>query len=109
MPAFTVDEGTPTPILVDFAPGPGLHKTALLSPADLAAKSAQALDAAMDTIRAMAHRVSTLPETLPNEFNQVDVTFGVKLDAQAGALIAQASAEASFQVKLTWQRKAQKP
>ena len=109
MPAFTVDEGTPTPILVDFSPGPGLHETALVSPADLAAKSAKALDAAMDTIRAMAQRVSALPQTLPNEFQQVDVTFGVRLNAQAGALIAQASTEASFTVKLTWQRKSPKP
>ncbi len=108
MATFTVDEGTATPILVDFKPGPGLHQTAL-APADLAAKSAKALDAAMDTIRTMAQRVSTLPTSLPDEFNQVDVTFGVKLDAQAGALVAQASAEASFQVKLTWQRKPVKP
>lgn len=108
MATFTIDEGMTTPILVDFKPGPGLHQTAL-APADLAAQSAKALDSAMDTIRAMALRVSTLPQSLPDEFNQVDVTFGVKLDAQAGALVAQATAEASFKVKLTWQRKAPQP
>ena len=36
----------------------------------------------------------------------VELEFGIKLDAEAGALVARAGAEASFNVKLIWQREA---
>ncbi len=107
MATFTLDEGTTRPILVDFAPPSGLQETTGIIPTadNLAELSAKSLEAAMDTIRGMALRVSTLPGTLPAEFKQVEVEFGIKLDVQAGALIAQAGTEASLMVKLIWERK----
>jgi hypothetical protein len=101
MTTLTIDEETP--ILVEFAPGPGLKQVSL-SPADLVEKSAQALERAMSVIRQMARRVSALHDELPQEFTQVELEFGVKLDAEAGALLAKASGEASINVTLTWKR-----
>jgi uncharacterized protein YfiM (DUF2279 family) len=101
MSTFVFDEDAP--ILVDFAPRPGVQQVAL-SPADLAAKSAQALDRAMGTIRQMARRVSALRDALPDEFTQVELEFGVKLEAEAGALISKVAGEGSINVTLTWER-----
>ena len=101
MSTFIIDEDTP--ILVEFAPRPGVRQVSL-SPDDLAEKSAQALDRAMGTIRQMAQRVSALRVTLPDEFTQVELEFGLKLEAEAGALISKVGGEASINVTLTWER-----
>jgi hypothetical protein len=100
MAETTVEE---TPILVEFADEYGVVE-ATLSPADMAQRSAEALERAMDTIEAMARRVSALRHSLPDEFTQVEVAFGVKLDVEAGALLAKAGGEASLAVTLTWER-----
>ena len=36
--------------------------------------------------------------------DKVEVSFGIKLSTKAGAVIASASAEGNFSVKLTWER-----
>ncbi len=101
MSTFTIDESVP--ILVDFAPAPGVVRTALSS-TDLAAQSEKALNAAMNTIHGMARRVSATINALSERPTKVEVEFGLKLDAQAGALVAQARTEAGFNVTLTWER-----
>jgi hypothetical protein len=102
MPAFTIDEHAP--ILVEFAPAPGVVRTAL-SPADLAEQSSKALDSAMNTIHAVAQRVTATINSISERPSTVEVDFGLKLTAGAGALVASASTEASFIVKLTWTHK----
>ena len=98
----TIDEDTP--MLVEFAPQPGVRGIGRLSPADLANKSAEAVEAAMGTIKAMARRISALRAEMPHEFTRIEIDFGIKLDAEAGALLAKAGGEASLNVTLTWER-----
>jgi len=98
----TVDKETP--ILVEFAPQPGVRGIGRLSAADLAKRSAEAVEAAMGTIKAMARRISALREEMPYEFTRIEIDFGIKLDAEAGALLAKAGGEASLNVTLTWER-----
>jgi len=102
MATFIVDENAP--ILVEFTPRPGLREVSL-KPEDLTAKSSQALEAAMNTIHNMARRVTATVEALATRPSQVEVAFGLKLDTEAGALIAKVGAEASLNVKLTWEHK----
>ena len=52
-----------------------------------------AADELLDTVRNMASK----PDSC-------EIAFGIKLNAQAGAIIAKASAEANFTVKLSWDR-----
>ena len=77
-------------------------------PEELAGKSARALDSAMGTIQSMAHRVTETVRKMKvaERPDKVAVEFGLKLDAEAGAYIAKASAEAGFKVTLTWEREA---
>ena len=112
MPTFTMDDDAP--ILVEFAPRapqPGLQETMRGWPSapvgDIAEQSAKALNTAMNTIHNMARRVSDTIKALPmaERPSQIEVEFGLKLDAAAGAVIAQAGTEASFTVKLMWERR----
>jgi hypothetical protein len=59
----------------------------------------------MSTIRAMAERVTATINSISERPSTVEVDFGLKLTAAAGALVASASTEASFLVKLTWTHK----
>src|SRR5207244_5846826 len=94
-----VSEGASPPeaepvVLVQFGRG-GYEE---VSRADLVEESAQAIDRAMDTIKGMGERVSATVESLVSRPAEVEVAFGVVLDAQAGALIARVGARASMGV-----------
>jgi hypothetical protein len=95
-----------TPILIDFPATedvPGSRRLRGL-PADLAERSAEAIDKAFSTIKTMAERAVMAIDELSNHPKQVEIEFGIKLDAEAGALIATTSVEASVSVKLIWER-----
>jgi hypothetical protein len=102
MPIFTIDEDAP--VLVEFTPRPGLQQVSF-SAEDLIEKSAAALDSAMNTIYQMAQRVNATIGVLPDRPDQVEVAFGLKLDAEGGAVVAKAGIEAAINVKLVWESK----
>jgi hypothetical protein len=107
---FEIDPDAP--ILIDFSQ-PGLQPVAGIwgggvveQQKDLVEKSQKALDQAMNTIYHMAQRVTDTMKALPKSElpNKVEVEFGIKLDAEAGAYIAKAGVEASITVTLAWER-----
>ena len=102
---FTIDEGER--ILVEFAPRPGVRQVGAfdLPMEQLVELSSKALDSAMGTVGQMAQRVRALREKIPDEFTQIEVEFGIKLDAEAGALVAKAGGEAAINVTLIWERR----
>jgi Trypsin-co-occurring domain 1 len=104
MAEFDTEEGSAglDSIIVDFRIGPGRQQVAL-SPEEVAAKSARALDRSMDTIRQMAQRVNATMDSLGEmRPDQVQVTFGIRFDAQAGAVLTKAGIEANLEVQLGW-------
>ncbi len=101
----TIQSPTDPPILVDFADEHGLVQASLTGDVKKwVEKSKESLDLAMITIMGMAYRAAELREKIPEEFTSADIEFGVKLDFEAGALLAKAGGEGSIKVKLTWQR-----
>ncbi|MGW1494948.1 CU044_2847 family protein [Streptomyces sp. NPDC002402] len=62
-----------------------------------------ALQAARPTIRAV---IETVREMVPDEF---EVEFGIKLNAEAGVVVAKTAAEGHFTVRLAWQRSSEGP
>lgn len=89
-------------ILVEFEPRPGLQQVSL-SAQDIAERSQKALDSAMGTINQMASRVRTVVDGLAKPPQKIEVAFGIKLDAEAGAIISKLGMEASITVKLGWE------
>lgn len=88
-------------VLVDFAPRAGLKEVSL-SPRDLAVRSSAALDCAVASIRQVSERVTSATRDLVQRPDEVEVEFGLKLDAATGALIARTGAEAHLRVTLRW-------
>lgn len=99
----SIDIDTDTTVLVEFAPTAGMREVSL-KPEDIAKKSAEALEKAMLTIRSVANKTMVTIESLANKPSEVELEFGIKLNTEAGAIIAKTAGEASFKVKLTWER-----
>jgi len=98
----TLENGKGTQVLVEFPQKPGVQSVSV-DATDVIEKSAEALDKAMDTIHHMAERVTTTIKELAESPSEVQVEFGVKFDAAAGAVIAKLGAEASLTVSLKWE------
>lgn len=61
-------------------------------------------DDALSTIRDAAESMAQSLIGLPSAPKTVEITFGVKLSTQVGAIVAKASGEANFTVKLSWSK-----
>src|SRR5687768_8477275 len=59
---------------------------------------------ALRRVKTAANELSDCIRSMAVEPDSWEIAFGVKLNAQAGAIIAKASAEANFTVKLNWSR-----
>jgi hypothetical protein len=92
------------PILVEFEYIPGVKYVAF-NPGSLEDQSAKAIECAMNTIYNTAFRISSTINALEVQPSQIEVNFGIKLVAETGAIIAKASGEAAFNIKLIWDRK----
>lgn len=88
-------------VLVDFAPRVGLKEVSL-SPQDLTARSAAALDSAMASIRHLSERITSAMTDLARRPDEIEVEFALKLDAAMGALITRVGTEAHLSVALRW-------
>ncbi len=71
------------------------------------ARSTQAIDAAMNTIREMALQTDLMRKGIPggSQPRMVKVKFGINLDFEVGALLAKSSAGATMEVELEWARR----
>ena len=96
-------------ILVDFEMS-GVRGVARFSPGDLVEKSKAAVETAMFTMRLMAAKaVDTIKKIKISERpDKVELEFGLKLDAEAGALVAKAGTEAAIKITMTWENKEEK-
>ena len=95
-------------VVVEFPQRAGRQQVALTAE-DAVKKSAEALDRSMETIRHMAARVTSTMDSLGSvRPDEVTVEFGIKFDAEAGAIIAKAGIEGSLSVGLVWKGGAEK-
>jgi hypothetical protein len=88
-----VDDGTPKPGPVRGA-GPG----------EVVAKANQTFEAALDRIKPAASAIIERLRDLASPPDTVGVEFGIKMSAEAGAVLASAGVEANYKVTLTWKR-----
>ncbi|MEM9005049.1 MAG: CU044_2847 family protein [Cyanobacteria bacterium P01_F01_bin.86] len=76
-------------------------------PQELATKSAKALGQAMGTVQALANRTTETIAKLPNPPSSFELDFGIKMDAEVGAIVSKSSGEANLRIKLTWTSEAE--
>ncbi|MFF7655286.1 CU044_2847 family protein [Streptomyces sp. NPDC007983] len=73
-------------------------------PGEVAGTAARTLSESFDQVRAAAAALLDRLTLLPSPPSTVEVELGVKINAEAGAVIAKTAAEGNFTVRLTWQR-----
>lgn len=72
-----------------------------------AIEASQTLEEAMDgALPALRRVMETIGKLAPTEH---EIEFGIKLDAQAGAVVAKTGIEGHFTVKLTWKQQTPQP
>ena len=96
-------------ILVDLQPVAGIRSVSI-DPKDIALKSQEAIDHAMKSMQGMAKKTVRAIKKIPisERPHTVEVSFGLKLTAEGGALVAKAGVEAGINVTMTWNRKEDK-
>jgi len=66
-------------------------------------------DAGFARVREAAARALTQLSTLPEPPSTVELEFGVKLSAQAGAVIAKTGVDGHLKIKMIWERDRDRP
>lgn len=89
-------------VVVEVADGdPGFE---LASRDGVVHDAARKLESALQDVRAAAESTLEVFRGGVTRPDGIDVEFGVKLNAEAGAIIAKTSVEGHFTVKLSWRR-----
>ena len=93
-------------ILVEMTPVPGVRSVSA-DPRDIAENSKKAINSAFKSMRGMAKKTVKAIKEIPvtERPHKVEVSFGLKLTAEGGALVAKAGVEAAINVTMTWERK----
>jgi hypothetical protein len=97
-----MESGADRVVIVEFPVEAGVQQIAR-SPEDLARKSGEALDRAMETIQGMSTRLARTVDDMVRRPSSVELEFGVKLTAEAGAIVSKIGGEAALNVRLTWE------
>lgn len=96
-----MDRTERTAIIVEFPKRAGVAEVSL-NPGDLIEKSQRALEKTTEAIKEIALRVTSGLDDLAVRPREIEVTFGLKFDAEAGVVVSKAGIEASVEVKLVW-------
>ncbi|MEI8131903.1 MAG: CU044_2847 family protein [Leptolinea sp.] len=75
---------------------------------EIVVKANQTFEHALETIQPVARTVVKKFRIMPDTPDEVQVAFGVKLSAEAGALIASTGVEANFTITLKWRKDTKK-
>jgi hypothetical protein len=105
---FPLEEGGSIVVEVDVPEqeGGSVHAA---RPGEIAAKAEQTFEAALERIKPAAGAIIGKLRGLSDPPNEMEVEFGLKLSAEAGAVIAAAGAEANYKVVLKWKREDDRP
>ena len=96
-------DGTPVRIEVELSSKSGAGFSRTTSASDATSDTAKAAyNQALDTIRVCANGVIGTLQELEAAPNTASVSFGIKFDADAGAMVAKSMNEAQFKVSLSW-------
>ena len=101
--AFPTEDGRTIVVEVEEAPGPGTVRAS--RPGEVAERAQETFESALGAVRLAAESMLDKLSDLSESPDVVNVKFGVKLSAQAGAVIASTDAAANFVVTLKWRRK----
>jgi hypothetical protein len=102
---FTLADGTPFLVEIEEPESPAIQRVAAVETGELVYKAKKNLEEALETVRPVASAIlSKLQSGLTTPADAVEVTFGLKLSAEAGVVFSSVGGEVNFEVKLTWNK-----
>jgi hypothetical protein len=99
---FPLKEGGSIVVEVDEPESDGTIRAAR---GDVIAKASEPFEEALSKILPVTNSVVEKLQSMASKPDEIEVSFGVKLNTVVGAVIASASAEANFDVTLHWTEK----
>ncbi len=99
---FPLEDGGSIWVEVETPEAPGIRQAGR----DLPAKAQQTFEAALEKVRPTAQVIIQKLRALHDPPDEIAVEFGLKLSAEAGAVIAAGGMEANYKVTLKWSKKA---
>jgi len=99
---FPLEDGGSILVEVDELEG-GVVRAAT-RPGEVVEKAKQSFEAALDKIKPAAAAIVAKLRGLSDPPDEMEVEFGLKMSAKAGAMVAAAGTEANYKVTLKWKR-----
>ena len=100
---FPLEDGTTIIVEVDEPETEGVVRAGRAD--EIVKKVQYTFEEALNRVKPAAETIIAKLRDLSSAPDQVEVEFGLKLSAEAGAFFASASAEANFVITLSWSRK----
>jgi hypothetical protein len=100
---FTLDDGT-TMLVETEIPTPEGGLVQASRPGDMLTKAHLSFGEAIDKVKPAAETIIKKLRNLHDNPDEIEVEFGIKLNAEAGAFLASAGVEANYTVTLKWKR-----
>jgi hypothetical protein len=99
---FTLPDGSPIFVEVD-EPSDNDGRVGL-NPSEMAVKAQQTFEQALEKVQPIASTIISKLRGLDEPASEVEVKFGLKLTAEAGAVIAMAGGEVNYEITLKWKQ-----
>jgi Trypsin-co-occurring domain 1 len=101
---YSLADGTTFLIEVDEPPGDTAIERVALPSGQMALKAQQTFEEALDKIKPVASTIISKLRNLNNPADEVEVKFGLKLTAGAGAIFTSVGGEVSYEITLKWKQ-----
>jgi len=98
---YSLEDGTKFLIEVDEPESTAVERVALPS-GQLALKAQQSFEEALDKVKPVASTLISKLRGLNTPADEVEVKFGLKLTAEAGAIFSSVGGEVSYEITLKW-------
>lgn len=89
-------------VVVETESGPGVARAARGK--DVPKNARVTFEAALAEVKRAASAALDQFQSLPRPPDEVEIKFGVRMDAEAGAVIAKTGVHGQFEVSVTWRR-----
>ncbi|MDX6565713.1 MAG: hypothetical protein QOE10_1375 [Gaiellales bacterium] len=100
---FPLDAGGTVLVDVDDVARIGAVRRGI-APTELITRADQSVEAAFARVKPAAAALVADLRSVADPPDQIEVTFGIRLSGEVGAVIAKTAAEANFSVRLSWSR-----
>ncbi len=102
---YSLEDGTKFLIEVDEPESTSAVERVALPSGQLALKAQQSFEEALDKVKPVASTIISKLRSLNTPADEVEVKFGLKLTAEAGAIFSSVGGEVSYEITLKWNQK----